>query len=237
MVSKVVCEEQIKCPDVTCHWKYSRNCGSRDERQKVNGKSSAFSSTCQCTKSQREKHTLESQTEKEGGGGGGEKKNLTTGSENSGAEKCNQLCVEQKAGKAAMSPVITGCVSEVSGLLCVYTLLFSVSKATSSPPATASLLGLLGLLGLGLRCREEAPARVIALWGIAPTLFACLFTCLPHSAGLSLRLFVSPRCRGVVGLVVSCLSCCKGFKLTLVWGSRQRQVHTFVIISVNILSL
>lgn len=36
-------------------------------------------------------------------------------------------------GKAAVSPVITGCVFEVSGLLCVYTQLLSLSKATRSP--------------------------------------------------------------------------------------------------------
>lgn len=67
--------------------------------------------------------------------------------------------------KAAVSPVITGCVSEVSGLLCV-----SLWKATRAPPAC--------LLSLGLCCRREALARVIALWGIALALFVCLFTCL-----------------------------------------------------------
>lgn len=72
-----------------------------------------------------------------------------------------------------MSPVITGCVFEVSGLLCVYTQLFSLSKATRSPACLDACL-----LSLGLCCRGKALARVIALWGIAPALFVCLFTCL-----------------------------------------------------------
>lgn len=38
-------------------------------------------------------------------------------------------------GKAAVSPVITGCVLEMSGLLCVCTQLFGRSKATRSPSA------------------------------------------------------------------------------------------------------
>lgn len=78
-------------------------------------------------------------------------------------------------GKAAVSPVITGCVFEVSGLLCVYTRLFSLfSKASRSPPARPPAC----LLSLSLCCSGEAVARVIALWGIAPALFVCLFTCL-----------------------------------------------------------
>lgn len=42
-------------------------------------------------------------------------------------------------GKAAVSPVITGCVFEVSGLLCVYTRLFSLFESQplpSCPPAS-----------------------------------------------------------------------------------------------------
>lgn len=59
-------------------------------------------------------------------------------------------------GKAAVSPVITGCVSEVSGRLRV-----SLWEAAPSPPPAS-------VLGLASRCRWEALARVIALWGIAP---------------------------------------------------------------------
>lgn len=47
---------------------------------------------------------------------------------------CSPLLVFS-LGKAAMSPVITGCVFEVSRVLCVCTWLFSHSKATRSPPA------------------------------------------------------------------------------------------------------
>lgn len=73
-----------------------------------------------------------------------------------------------------MSLVITGSVSEVSGRLRV-----SLWEATRSPLASVP--------GLASRCRWEALARVIALWGIAPALFVCLFTCLLWSASSSVR--------------------------------------------------
>ncbi len=75
------------------------------------------------------------------------------------------------------------------------------------------------LLSLSLCCRGEALARVIALWGIAPALFICLFTCLPSSASSSARLFESPCRCSAVGLVKSVLL--QGFKMTLVWSSWQ----------------
>lgn len=63
-----------------------------------------------------------------------------------------------------MSPLITGCAFEVSGVLCVYIQIFSHSKATRPPPASFPAC----VPRLGLCYIEEALARVIALWGIAP---------------------------------------------------------------------
>lgn len=122
-------------------------------------------------------------------------------------------------GKAAVSPVITGCVSELSGRLRV-----SLWEAAS-------------VLGLASRCRWEAVARVIALWGIAPALFVCLFTCLLWSASPSVRLFVSPCCHGAPEASFR-LSRLQGLRLTpfffLRAGSWQRSSRARTVISVNI---
>lgn len=85
-----------------------------------------------------------------------------------------------------MSPFITGCVCEVSGLLCV-----SLWKGSSLPSRLSAQSALV------LQRRGEALPGVSALWGIAPTLFVCLFTCLLWSAGLSVC-----RCCHLTAVVV-----------------------------------
>lgn len=95
--------------------------------------------------------------------------------------------------------------------------------------------GLPVCLGLGLCCRGEALACVNALWGIAPTRFVCLFTCLLSSAGLFVRLCVSPCRRGSAlrpRPVCPAASPQKWHR----FGAFGRGLHGCFMISVNILS-
>lgn len=136
-------------------------------------------------------------------------------------------------GKAAVSPVITGCVFEVSGLLCVYTWLLSVwkKKATRSPPAC-----LPACLACSVWvCVAEGRQWLVSLLSGAlprPCLSVCLPVCFSLPACLSVflcHLAAAARWALVVSVLV------QGFKMTLVWGSWQRQVRTLFIISVNML--
>lgn len=116
-------------------------------------------------------------------------------------------------GKAAMSPVITGCVSEVSEGLCV-----SLWKATHIPPACLSAWASVA---------ERRHWLVSSLSGALP--WPCLSVCLPVCFSLPACPSVSLCQLAATVLWPSwCLSC---FKMTLVWGSWQISSHSSLLVS------
>lgn len=102
-------------------------------------------------------------------------------------------------GKAAASPVITGCVFELSGVLCVYTRLFSHSKAACLPAC---------LLSLDVCVAEERHWLVSLLSRALP--WPCLSVCLPVCFSLPACLSVF-LCHLVAAVWRAswCLSCCR----------------------------
>lgn len=84
--------------------------------------------------------------------------------------------------KAAMSPVITGGVFEVSGMHCVYIQSFQIHQLRSC------------LLSQAFLCAAGARCWLVSLrsGALPPALFVCLFTCLLWSASSSVCLLVSP---------------------------------------------
>lgn len=105
-------------------------------------------------------------------------------------------------GKAAMSPVITGCVFEVSGVLCVYTRLFSHLKATRSPPASPACLLSLALCAGSGSCHcslGHCPGPVCL--SVYLSALVCQVVC--PSLRVTLLLLLQH------GGASRCLSCCK----------------------------